>query len=837
MKGDNSRFTFAANKNYRKVLMQQGRGQTDADWNEQAEINDYLQRTEARDLIGGCCAPKQGGGFKIGETASQQDLTISPGRIYVDGVLCELHSSSVPVTFLDSQNEVIELPYLTVDGHDLKIDQWVELYDEQNRENVFPTQIVDVLVGVRQVRFADSIPSSLRNAGEPRFRRMVTYLTQPDYIDAANRDGVGQARHYLAYLDVWQRHITALEDPDIREIALGGPDTTTRSRTISQVKLFPISPDNEVPSCSDATPDWKTHVAAGTGQLAARARPTDSEDDPCILPPNAGFTRLSNQLYRVEIHRGSDDPQGPSFKWSRENGSLAFRIEELVGGQPTDRVRVAHLGMDDLLGLHAEQWVEISDDHHDLAGVPGILTKITAIDPAERILTLSDSVSGIAMDAHPKVRRWDMENGEIPISIPADNDGFLALEDGVEVRFDSGQFRAGDYWCIPARTAIGDVQWPRDSSGTPIPQRPDGIEHRYCKLAIVELNDGWRVIDDCRHEFPTLCELNSDPAQETGFHVIDLRLQREDANGAMIRLVNDMFVTPTELASGIEIICDDMVSRESVLGDQRWNPDNPDSVLGKPVVSVVLDLPFPLDNRGDLFPEPDDLIGFQPLTLFGRVDAFGERIVWNPFGPALNWLDHTGLDNSLTNIYRLFGFMQSTGSIFARPRILAHLTVKGSFIWAERPDEQGELRYLDGNAFGRIGKSHTDLVFPSGDRTRGGDFEMWFWVVPEPPREPVILLEAITVLENRVIAGRPFTAEVVLVEPAPGNGVTVNLSSDNTTLVSMPSSIRVPGGQQSVQFRMRANPVAGRLPAAVTVTLTATAGESVVQDTVRVVRQ
>jgi hypothetical protein len=33
---------------------------------------------------------------------------------------------------------------------------------------------------------------------------------------------------YLAYLDVWQRHITALEDAAIREIALGGPDTATR---------------------------------------------------------------------------------------------------------------------------------------------------------------------------------------------------------------------------------------------------------------------------------------------------------------------------------------------------------------------------------------------------------------------------------------------------------------------------------------------------------------------------------------------------------------------------------------------------------------------------------
>jgi hypothetical protein len=43
---------------------------------------------------------------------------------------------------------------------------------------------------------------------------------------------------YLAYLDVWQRHITALEDEGIREVALNGPDTATRTRTVWQVKLL-----------------------------------------------------------------------------------------------------------------------------------------------------------------------------------------------------------------------------------------------------------------------------------------------------------------------------------------------------------------------------------------------------------------------------------------------------------------------------------------------------------------------------------------------------------------------------------------------------------------------
>ena len=52
MKGDFSRDTFDAVKHYSRVLMQQGRVQLDADWNEQQSINQYRTTTEARDVIG-----------------------------------------------------------------------------------------------------------------------------------------------------------------------------------------------------------------------------------------------------------------------------------------------------------------------------------------------------------------------------------------------------------------------------------------------------------------------------------------------------------------------------------------------------------------------------------------------------------------------------------------------------------------------------------------------------------------------------------------------------------------------------------------------------------------
>src|SRR5262249_26511466 len=53
-----------------------------------------------------------------------------------------------------------------------------------------------------------------------------------------NPTKLAAGKTYVAYLDVWERHITYLEDDGIREVALGGPDSTTRVKTMWQVKVI-----------------------------------------------------------------------------------------------------------------------------------------------------------------------------------------------------------------------------------------------------------------------------------------------------------------------------------------------------------------------------------------------------------------------------------------------------------------------------------------------------------------------------------------------------------------------------------------------------------------------
>jgi hypothetical protein len=322
---------------------------------------------------------------------------------------------------------------------------------------------------------------------------------------------------YLAYLDVWERHITALDDREIREVALGGPDTATRTQVIWQVKVEKVGKQGGSVECGTIAPGWAPSGALSTGRLAARAEPDPKDERPCVVPPKAGYRRLENQLYRVEIHEGGGI-DAATFKWSRENGSVVTLWDDQDG----DNLTVSSPGRDRVLGFTAGDWIELTDDTRELRSSPGVMARLVkvdgnvfTIDPA----TIQDpddpnatNVDRTRFPRNPKIRRWESEGAQ-SVTVPPANQGWIMLEDGVEIKFQTGTFRSGDYWLIPARTALADVLWPVESpGGKPLFQPPHGIEHHYCKLALViwtgEDKDFHAELDeDCRQFFDPLVDL------------------------------------------------------------------------------------------------------------------------------------------------------------------------------------------------------------------------------------------------------------------------------------------------------------------------------------------
>lgn len=422
MQGDFTRNTFDPTKHFSRVLMQQGRVQLDADWNEQTAILLHTLRTLTRDLFGEHGGPAQGAGFAI--IGGARNFKIGEGHYYVDGILVE--------------NDVA---------------CWY--------------------------RGGPDLP------------------TQPDHQP---KDGLADATQYLVYLDVWERHISPVEDDAIREKALLGPDTATRAKVVWQVKVLP-NPAGE--TCKDLAATLGRPVAP---LAKARVRPTVPSADPCIQAPDARYRGAENQLYRVEVHDGGKAGDGATFKWSRDNGSVIFPIVQMNGAVAT----LEHLGRDARLGLRVGEWVEVVDDDQTLRGGPGPMLQVDAIDPVEMKITLKTR-PGVALlpydetsSNHPYLRRWDhkadpLGGGAVPV-VENNVDEWLDLEDGVQVQFQpGGDYRSGDYWLIPARTATGQVEWPGPVDA-PEAQAPQGIHHHIAPLAQIEVDAAGAiaVTDDCR---------------------------------------------------------------------------------------------------------------------------------------------------------------------------------------------------------------------------------------------------------------------------------------------------------------------------------------------------
>jgi hypothetical protein len=501
--GDITRATFEATRHFSGVRMQQGRVQLDADWNEQVDIAAHRERAELYDVIGPSGAPKVGGGFGLAVTADGTDLTVSPGRLYVDGVLCEVESGAVVATDLAADG--VTVAEVVVDGRQLAEHDWVEVSAAAGGPLVARLSHVDV--AGRRLSFAGAVdPTSL--TAPLSLRRVPTYTTQVDHPapeltaqpnPAAARTLALPDGAYLAYVDVWERTVTALEAPAIREVALGGPDTAIRTRTVAQVRLVALAtaPDPEDPGA--AVGEWDRVTAAPGGLMAAYAEAEDPEDTPCVLPPSGGFQGLENQLYRVQILDGG------RFLWSRENASVTAGWAASDG----DRLTLAYAAQDRALGFGPGDRVELTDDTRELAGLAGTLAQLVkvegdtlTVDPA----TATGSVDIADFPAGPKVRRWDS-----PGPVPLDRDTPIELESGIRVVFPTGgDYRTGDHWLIPARTGVPDVEWPRDSSGHPLAVAPHGIRHRYARLALLVVDAGAITVTDWRPAFPALTELTAD---------------------------------------------------------------------------------------------------------------------------------------------------------------------------------------------------------------------------------------------------------------------------------------------------------------------------------------
>ena len=457
MKGDFSRLLINPDNGVIRVLMQQGRVMLDADHNEQTSIFLRTLWALARDLIGPYGGPEGDCGFEI--------------------------------------------------------------------NGVTGTNPLDLTIGTGRY-YVDGIMVETRDD-------KLSYQGQAHVKRGESDPELGDKGRYLAYLDVWERHVTHLEtDAPIREVALGEVDTASRSQLVGQVRLtdefmVPVEGEGEVDILDELDgdtvhtkwADWLRYRADNRGTMAAGTDP-NRDTAACIVPPDARYRGLENQLYRVEIHTPSKDGVA-TFKFSRDNGAVIFPLRKSATGQT---LYLEHLGRDPRFGVQVNDWVELVDDDYSLRNGADPLFQVMAVDPVERTVTLDRPPGEAGTGSHPVLRRWDHRAGtpakggltiapdgaaEVP-QPGTDGAAWLTLEEGIRVKFDAnGVYRTGDYWLIPARTATGNIEWPLDTHGDGRSLPPFGVEHHYAPLSLFKIAGGEVVeVKDCRKKFAALAVLS-----------------------------------------------------------------------------------------------------------------------------------------------------------------------------------------------------------------------------------------------------------------------------------------------------------------------------------------
>lgn len=555
---DLSRLTFNPWNDYADVVAEQGRPQTDADWNEWGAELSRRQRAGTLDMLGHAVYPATTpNAFKIAVVNS--DLRIGLGRMYVDGILVENHGPLDKNTPWDPA-----------------------LAELSNTPQPQP-----------------STPQPLDG------KNSILFTKQPYDPGATMPTSAGE---YVAFLDVWQRPITYIEDSSLIDVAIG-VDTSGRVQTAWRVTLAPVptantingkvakgsflpgeqvvqqtsnasatliggvpaagpmlvgavtgSPDSTgsninwvgqtsgaefTPTAAPVSVVWGCDTladalpaAASSGRISTQLYPS-TPSGPCCLTTGSGYTGPENQFYRIEIHTpGGASGANATFKWSRENASVQTKVTAIAQaknsqGTTTNALTVQSLGRDQVLGFAAGNWIEITDTTHDDNCQPGELYKIDSVDvPTTSIilttpLSANFSATTLGQNAYTRLIRWD-QSGEVykisggtqasyynldaPSSsdpnvpngcggIPVPSDGSeIVLENGVAISFGlaikNGSFQGMDYWNFTARTANGSIETLKDSP-------PRGIAHHYAALSLVTVeSSGSPTASDCRTGWP-----------------------------------------------------------------------------------------------------------------------------------------------------------------------------------------------------------------------------------------------------------------------------------------------------------------------------------------------
>ena len=285
MTKDISRLLTQTKKHYTGARLQQGRVLLDSDVNEAAKLGEEDRRRTLIDALGPKGSPDEGFSLRRPLDTTEESDALRAGDVL----------TAEPIAFND-----------------------------EAAANVLPVAVRPGSLYAGGLRFDLDVPESLA------FQRDFLQMRSDD---APTIEPDTPFRH-LYYLDGWEQIVTPVEDQELGEAMLRGPDTSVRVRRMRRVQVFDASAVDP-PTCSEAwaalvdhleqdhaTFDPRSHELVSSGRLQLVFREGESAD-PCspVDPFTRRYLGAENQTLRIML------TSNVTYVWALDNAAPLFRVK------------------------------------------------------------------------------------------------------------------------------------------------------------------------------------------------------------------------------------------------------------------------------------------------------------------------------------------------------------------------------------------------------------------------------------------------------------------------------------------------------------------------------
>jgi hypothetical protein len=490
-------------QHYKAVVMQQGRVILDRDFNAMQDLVNGRIAADALDEIGPCGTPNDG--LAISVPPSGQSVTASASVSF---------SSPQPWDFLINPGTMY--------------------------------------VGGQRIVFDAPAPPL----------PPLSYFQQPDWLNPPNPFSSGSASHptpqyEFIYLHASEQEVGSVEDPDLLDVALGGPDTSQRVRLRRRIVRLGVAGTDCTTALVNAQTDWGLRgylfdpatmrllpqVALQVGFTGAI-----STSNPCDPVAQGGYLGAENQLIRVMIANPGSSGGSPSLLWGYDNASSLYRVSVNSTGttlqlsqppvdafhNPATNQCVEVLRTATILGTEPDQTDPTGQRTiiRCVAEATGYVTTVASYNSGQNSLILNSALpSQFTNDSNPLfLRVWVGQQSFDPSSttpVILTDPTPQALSPGLQVTITQPATAAkgaalpsGAFWLFAVRPSTPQAIYPeRFLTG---PQSPDGPRQWVCPLAVIDwvssnsvsvstpaFSAPAAVIHDCRSSFENLTTLTT----------------------------------------------------------------------------------------------------------------------------------------------------------------------------------------------------------------------------------------------------------------------------------------------------------------------------------------